>query len=228
MARGILEGGIVTAKPNSKLKSASSLILGIEALGVLSITGRVLMEIGFDASSLREVPADPEELVEVVPEELLKAAMDRQRLAAGLTRVVLYAIVVELVVKHLWEEEHGTNAKYTHNIHKLFGELEPETQEQIRAIYDECCREYDAAVQAGRQQLGHEAVAVKMANLEEALQWNEQAIKDFKYDLTPRGKSVPTGMFWDSNTYWVLSSKFKNFAVEVTDWASHRGTGTPS
>ena len=138
-------------------------------------------------------------------------------MGAAMTRVVLYAIVVELVVKHLWEERYGTKASHIHNLHGLFGELEPETQRQIRTIYDECCREYEA-----EQQLGPDAVA--MANLEEALQWNEEATKDFKYDLTPNGRSVPTGMLWDSNTYWAFPPGFKNFAVEVTHWAANRGS----
>ena len=148
-------------------------------------------------------------------------------MGTALTRVVLYAIVIELVVKHLWEEECGTEAPHTHNVHGLFGELKPETQHQIRTIYDACCREYEAAIKAGKQQHGPEAVAVNMANLEEALQWNEQAVKDFKYDLTPRGQSVPTGMFWDSELLWVAPPRFKNFAIEVTHWVSHREAGDP-
>ncbi len=157
----------------------------------------------------------------------IEAAKDRQRVGTALTRVVLYAIVVELVVKHLWEEEHGPKAQapHTHNVYELFKALESTTQRQMETIYDACRREYEAAIKAGKQQHGPEAVAVKMANLEEALQWNEQAVKDFKYDLTPRGQSVPTGMFWDSETQWVLLPTFKNFAIEVTDWVSHREAG---
>ena len=186
------------------------LVLGIEGLqpsGMLPISSRALAEAG-------------------TPE----VAKDRQIQGAALARVVLYPIVIELVVKHLWEEEcgTGTEAPRNHNVRKLFGDLKSETQRQIRTIYDECRCGYDAAVQTGQQQRGPEAVAVDMTNLEEALQWNEKAIKDFKYDLTPRGQSVPTGMFWDSNTYWVVLSKFKNFAIELAHWASHRGTGAPS
>ena len=55
--------------------------------------------------------------------------------------------------------------------------------------------------------------------LKNALDWNNDAIKNFKYDLTPRGRSVPTGMFWSSETMWVVPNKFPNFAVELTRWA---------
>ena len=34
-------------------------------------------------------------------------AVDQQRFAMALTCTVLYPIVVELVVKHIWEQEHG-------------------------------------------------------------------------------------------------------------------------
>ena len=195
--------GVVNNEIMLKIESARLLILGIEGVlpgEMLPVSLRALAEAG-------------------TPE----AAKDRQIQGAALTRVVLYAIVIELVVKHLWEEEHGTNAKYTHNVHELFGELKPETQRQIKTIYDACCHEYETAVQAGKQQHGPEAVAVNMANLEEALQWNEKAVKDFKYDMTPRGRSVPTGMFWDSEHLWVVPPGFKNFAIEVTHWASHQG-----
>ena len=53
-----------------------------------------------------------------------------------------------------------------------------------------------------------------MANLEEALQWNQGAVKDLKYEMTPRGRSVPTGLFWDSDYVWVVPSAFPNFAIE--------------
>ena len=47
--------------------------------------------------------------------------------------VVLYAIVVELVVKHVWEQELATTAEHTHNVHKLFKQLRPETRTEIEA-----------------------------------------------------------------------------------------------
>lgn len=209
----------------TKLEAASLLVLGIEGLPPFLLPPVLAQSTEEDLPPVEMLPVSPRALAEAGTPE---AAKDRQRLGVALTRVVLYVIVVELVVKHLWEEEKAADAEYTHNVRKLFEDLKLETQRQIRTIYDECCRGYDAAVQAGQQQHGPEAVAVDMANLEEALEWNEKAIKGFKYDLIPRGRSVPARVMWDSETMWILTPEFKNFAIEVADWASHRGTSAPA
>ena len=89
-------------------------------------------------------------------------------------------------------------------MHCLFQELKPETRRDVVALYDKCCIAYKTAIQAGKQQHGPKAVAAEMANLEEALQWNADAVKNLKYELTPRGRSVPTGIFWSSERVWVV------------------------
>ena len=150
-------------------------------------------------------------------------ALDRQRLGAALTSAVLYPVVVELVVKHLWEQEHGATAAYNHDVDSLFEQLGRDTRRGVEAIYDGCCRAYKDAITAGQQQHGAEAVAVAMANLEEALRWNKEAVKNLKYEMTPRGHSVPTGMFWSSDHVWVVPGAFPNFAIELTRWAAGRG-----
>jgi hypothetical protein len=184
----------------SKFCAASLLILGMEGLR----PGRLLpisqAAIG-DAGSVN-------------------AALDRQRIGAALTSAVLYAVVVELVVKHMWEQEHGKTAEHSHDVHRLFRALSSQTQRDVEALYNNCCVEYKASVQAGTQQHGSGAVAVDMANLEEALQWNQGAVKDLKYEMTPRGRSVPTGLFWDSDHVWVVPSAFPNFAIELARWAA--------
>ena len=86
-----------------------------------------------------------------------------------------------------------------------------------------CCQAYTDAIAAGQQQHGAEAVAVNMASLEEALRWNGEAVKNLKYEMAPRGRSVPTGMFWSSDHMWVVPrGTFPNFAIELTRWASGR------
>ena len=150
----------------------------------------------------------------------VNAALDRQRIGAALTSAVLYAVVVELVVKHMWEQEHGKTAEHSHDVHRLFRALSSQTQRDVEARYNNCCVEYKASVQAGTQQHDSGAVAVDMANLEEALQWNQGAVKDLKYEMTPRGRSVPTGLFWDSDHVWVVPSAFPNFAIELARWAA--------
>ena len=184
----------------SKLDSANLLILGIEGLrptGLLPVSRAAIEDAG-----------------------AVQAALDHQKLGASLSSVVLYAIVVELVVKHIWEQERGTPAMRTHDIHSLFLELRPETRRNMIALYEKCCLAYKSAVHAGQEQKGPDAVAVDIASFEEALRWNEDAVKNFKYKLTPRGKSVPTGMFWSSERWWIVPNTFPNFAVELTRWAS--------
>ena len=184
----------------SKLDSANLLILGME--GLLP-DGRIPVS----RSALRDAGTE-------------KDAIDRQRLGASLTRVVLYPIVVELVLKHIWEQEHGTPAKHDHVVNGLFKQLSPDTRRHILSLYDECCLAYKDAIQVGKRQYGSDAVAVEMANLEEALDWNKDAVKNFKYEMTLQGRSVPTGIFWTSERFRVVHSSFPNFAIELTRWAT--------
>ena len=150
------------------------------------------------------------------------AALDRQRIGAALTSAVLYAVVVELAVKHIWEQEHGKTAKHSHDVSRLFRALSSETRRKIEILYNKCCVEYKDAVHSGKRQLGPEAVRVDMANLDEALQWNNDAVKNLKYRMTPRGPSVPTGLLWGSDKLWVVSSTFPNFAIELVRWAARQ------
>ena len=192
----------------SKLDAASMLILGMEGLrpgGAVPVSRAAVRDAGS-----------------------VDAAVDRQRIGAALTSVVLYAVVVELVVKHIWEQEHGKTAPHIHDVHGFFEALSAQRQRDVEALYDSCCVQYKAAVQAGQQQHGPGTVAVDMASLKEALLWNQGAVKDLKYDVTPRGRSVPTGLFWSSETLWVVPSTFPNFAIELTRWATGRSFKRPS
>ena len=194
--------------PGSKLDSANLMILGMEGLrpgGLVPVSHAAIRDAGS-----------------------VNAALDRQKIGAALTSAVLYAVVVELVVKHIWEQEHGKAAAHSHDVHRLFQALSSQTQRDVEALYNNCCVKYKAAVQAGQQQHGPGAVAVDMADFKEALQWNQGAVKDLKYDLTPRGRSVPTGLFWSSETLWVLPSTFPNFAIELTRWATGRSFKRPT
>ncbi len=186
----------------SKLKSASLLILGIEALQ----PGNII----------------PVSTAAVSAASSTNDALDRQRLGMALTGTVLYPIVVELVLKHIWEQERGRIAPHTHNVYNLFTDLRQEIQHEVKCLFDQCCQKYMVAVNEGQKQLGATVVEVDMANLVEALQWNEDAVKNLKYELTPSGKSVPTGIIWNSQTLWVLPGTFPNFAIELTRWATDR------
>ena len=191
----------------SKLDSARLLILGMEGLlpdGMLPVSRGAIADVA--------TPAD---------------AFEQQEIAATLTRAVLYPIVVELVVKHLWEQRHRKTAPYHHNVRRLFQGLRQETQREIVALYDRCCVAYKAAIEAGKRQFGPEFVAADMATLEEALQWNKDAVKNLKYEMTPRGRNLPIGIFWSGDHYWIVPNTFPNFAIELTRWA-RRGEVPPA
>ena len=192
----------------SKLDSASLLILGMEGLrpGDLMPVSKAAV----DAAST------------------LNDAVDRQRIGTALTCAVLYPIVVELVVKHIWEQEQGRSAAYNHNVHSLFVQLRPETRRNVETLYDQCCQAYKSAIDIGQQQYGAAVMAVEMADFEEALRWNEDAVKNFKYEMTPRGQSVPIGIIWSSQRIWVVPGNFPNFAIELTRWATRRDFTNPS
>ena len=123
-------------------------------------------------------------------------------------------------MKHIWEQQKGQTSEHHHDVHRLFKELRLDTQCRIESLYDECCVAYKNAIQAGKRQHGPAAVAVEMANLKEALQWNEDAVKNFKYEMTLHGRSVPTGIFWTSELHWIVPSTFPNFAIKLTRWAA--------
>lgn len=196
------------APHGSKLDSASLLILGMEGLrpGDLMPVSKAAV----DAAST------------------LNDAVDRQRIGTALTCAVLYPIVVELILKHIWEQEQGKSAACNHNVHSLFVQLRPETRRDVEALYDQCCRAYKCAIDIGQQQHGAAIMAVDMASLEEALRWNEEAVKNLKYEMTPRGQSVPTGIIWSSKHIWVVPGTFPNFAIELTRWATGRNFKNPS
>ena len=186
----------------TKLDTANTLILGIEALrpgGLMPVSKAAVDDTG-----------------------TVNAAVDQQRLGNALTCVVIYLTVIELIVKHLREQEHGGTAKHRHIAHALFGELRTDTRREMEALYNECCRMYQDAIETGQEQHNAAAAAVDMASLEEALQWNDRAMVDFKCELMPRDKSAPTGVIWSRDRLWVLPGTFPNFAVELTCWAARR------
>ena len=184
----------------SKLESASLLVLGMESLK----------------------PGKPIPLSSAVVEAAgnHNDAFDLQKYGMALTCAVLYAIVVELVLKHIWEKEQGETAEHNHNVYSLFVQLNPKTRCDVKALYDQCCHAYESAIDIGQQQHGAEVVAVDMANFEEALQWNEEAVKHLKYEMVPCGKTVPTGIIWSPECVWVVPKTFPNFAIELTRWAA--------
>ena len=70
----------------------------------------------------------------------IECTIEQQRVEMARTCAVLYPIVVELVLKHIWEHEQGKTANFNYNVHSLFVQLTRETQFDVKFCYDQCCR----------------------------------------------------------------------------------------
>lgn len=172
--------------------------------------------------SLRGLRATGPGIAVALAGEGREEAENGSRLDFGVTSIFLYALIVELTIKGLWSYENGgEEAEYTHHIEKIFRELQSGTREQIEAIYEGNRKHYTRVVSEGKQQLGEEGIQVEMASIEEALQWNANAMVDLKYDLLPSGKTVPAGAMWDGETIWFGPEEdMPNFALQLADWAA--------
>ena len=177
--------------------------------------------------SLRALRATRPGIVVARAGESREEAENNSRLDFGVTSIFLYALIVELTIKGLWSYENGgAEAEYTHHIEKRFRELQSGTRAQIEAIYESNREHYTQIVSEGKHQLGEARIQVEMASIEEALQWNAKAMVHLKYDLIPRGKTVPAGAMWDGETIWFGSEMdMPNFGLQLVDWAAKN---TPS
>ena len=138
-------------------------------------------------------------------EEEWQAAIDRQILSRGITCHLLYTIVFEIVVKVIWELDNQKECPFIHNLVKLYSELSPDSQQEIVALYDFAAK---ALAESGgtrddgtRVQIGR---LVRLQSLDEALEANEDTMKNFKYDLQFKGKSSIFGaVIWIEGLRWV-------------------------
>ena len=172
--------------------------------------------------SLRGLRATRPGIVVARSGESREEAENGSRLDFGVTGIFLYALIVELTIKGLWSyENHGAEAKHTHHIENIFSELQGGTRAQIEAIYEGNRKHYTRILSEGKRQLGEGGIQVEMASLVEALQWNAKAMVHLKYDLVPRGKTVPAGAMWDGETIWLGSEvDMPNFGLQLVDWAA--------
>ena len=131
----------------------------------------------------------------------------------GFTSHMLYAIVFELSIKVIWELDHNEDCRFTHNIGALYNELAPVSKDRIREIFGEKLTAL-AGLQ-GTNRKGERVIIgelVELQSLRDALEANEDTMKNFKYDTKFRGKSSVLGsMIWTDELYYVLPSLDDNF-----------------
>ena len=171
--------------------------------------------------SLRRLQAASSRIAVGLPGESREDAKSNSQFDCAMISIFLYALIVELTIKGLWSYENcGAEPEHTHHIANIFSKLKHDTQTQIETIYESSCECYTPVLSEGEQRLGKEGIQVEMASLSEALQWNADAMVHFKYDLTPRGKTVPAGAMWGGDTIWTLSAdKGQNFGLRLVKWA---------
>lgn len=121
----------------------------------------------------------------------------------------LYAIVFELSIKIIWEIEQGKEAPYHHNIWELYDALSQPSQQKISDMYDIQVSHITNLITQCKGQIDSEGgivdITLDLQSLEDALQANEQTVKNFKYDGRFNGKSsVLCSLMWDDKEIHVL------------------------
>ena len=113
-----------------------------------------------------------------------------------------YAIVFELSIKIIWEIEQGKNAPHSHNILRLYKELSLPLQQKISDMYDSQVSNMKKLI----SQIPELAnLNLNLQSLEDALEVNEDIIKNFKYDGKISGKSSAfCSIVWTDNYIDVL------------------------
>lgn len=142
------------------------------------------------------------------PEEVQAKLEDTKRNIKYVTHF-LYAMVFELSIKIIWEIEQGEEPPYHHNILCLYRQLSQASQQKISDMYDDQVSNMEKLISEcnGRKNRGGEIVNLNLdlQSLEDALEVNEQIVKNFKYDGQLNGKSsVLCSIMWGGDTMWIL------------------------
>ncbi len=209
----------------SKLDVAEILVRCIVMLEIVSRTEE-------DSGAEREVPSS---LLLALMTAIRKTGYERWvsvesvKGSARSVVVLLSAIVVELVVKHVWERCHGREAERTHDLLVFFlgrkgcpdvDILDQDVRIGIGETYDECCEKYADVLKldqtSGRRRPTRRAQP-SMMTLGKFLTWNGRIVVRFKYDLSTGDALAPIGVLWERRDGGNLS--LPNVAVELTRWA---------
>ena len=138
---------------------------------------------------------------------------DKHRWWRGITSHMLYAIVFEVSLKIIWELDNNEECRFTHNIRDLYNELAPDSQHQLQAIFDE--KSTALARLQGTNKKGERIIIgelVELQSLRDALEANEDTMKNFKYETRFRGKSSVLGsVIWTDELSWILPSLNDSF-----------------
>ena len=125
--------------------------------------------------------------------EVAKRVDDHRLWRKGVAHM-LNAIVFELAIKVIWEVDNNRECDYTHNIFKLYDQLNSKSRQDISEIYDFKLKplvELEGTKKDGQRIRMSDLVCFQ--TLQEALSANEETMKNFKYDSDFSGKSSAMG-----------------------------------
>ena len=139
----------------------------------------------------------------------------------------LYSMIIEISIKVIWEIEHGKTPAYNHDILIRYNELSQESQQKISDMYDlqvanikDLISRCNGSIDKGGRIVN---ITLDHQSLEDALEANEQTVKNFKYDGRFNGKSSALcSIMWTDNRIYVLPRSISDaivFPKSLLDYA---------
>ena len=162
----------------------------------------------------------PQHLVPVqgIPTEAkIEEAKDRHRWSRKSVVHMLNAIIFEIAIKILWELDNEKKPKNTHDIFKLYEGLKPNSQSDLKSLYDEKVKLLAGTEgNQGGQQVRFGDL-VQFQSWEDALHANRDVMVNFKYDGIYKGKSSAMGSaVWNNETLWMMPPiEWSQFAESI-------------
>lgn len=155
---------------------------------------------------------------EVNSREKVQAKLEDTKRNIKIVTHFLYAMVFELSIKIIWEIEQGKESPYHHNTLQLYRQLSQASRQKISDMYDLQISNMEKLISEcnGKRNRTGEIVNLKMdlQSLEDALEVNEQIVKNFKYDGQLNGKSsVLCSIMWADDTMWILPQSIANTII---------------
>ena len=102
--------------------------------------------------------------------------------------------------------------------------LHPTHKRPSKRFTSDAEKQHAHVVQAGSDK----TKGVAVASIQEALAWNDKAMVSLKYDLKPRGVTIPANAMWDGDMVWFMGGgvQAENFAEALAKFALVRLRGT--
>ena len=173
-----------------------------------SLTDKIKMAQGFlDSAQLLERTLNQ---IVAKSQEEAESKVDDTRYTRKMTAHFLYAVVLELCIKIIWEIEHNTPPKPNHDIFSRYRELSKESRQAISDMYDTQVQNTENTISRANFGVVDNKgdvvnLCIQLQSLEDALKSNPQTMRDFKYDGKLTGKSSVFGsIMWSTDRIYIL------------------------